>query len=77
MLPIGPGEKITLERRPLAAYDAAGWLPDGKAVIFAGNEAGKRVRAYVQAITGGTPKPIAPEGVEVIPRAAFRRITNG
>jgi eukaryotic-like serine/threonine-protein kinase len=68
ILPIGPGERITLERGPLAVYHAAGWLPDGKAIIFTGNEAGKRVRAYVQAITGGIPKPIAPEGVEVVPR---------
>jgi Tol biopolymer transport system component len=68
LLPVGPGEKVTLERGPLVMYELADWLPDGKGIIFSGNEAGKRVRAYVQAIAGGAPKPIAPEGVEVVPR---------
>jgi Tol biopolymer transport system component len=68
LLPIGPGEAMTLERGPIVTYEFGDWLPDGKSVLFTGNEAGKRVRAYVQSISGGPPKPVTPEGVDVIPR---------
>jgi eukaryotic-like serine/threonine-protein kinase len=41
---------------------AAGWTPDGKQVVFAGNEPGKGVRLYIQDLVGGTPRAITPEG---------------
>jgi eukaryotic-like serine/threonine-protein kinase len=68
LLPIGPGEAVTLERGPIVTYEFGDWLPDGKNVLLTGNEAGKRIRAYVQSVTGGSPKPITPEGIDVVPR---------
>ncbi len=69
LLPTGPGETVTLERGPIVIYSRGAWLPDGKSVLFNGNEAGKQRRAYLQAIAGGPPKPITPEGVDVVPRS--------
>jgi eukaryotic-like serine/threonine-protein kinase len=68
LLPIGPGEAMTLERGPIVTYEFGDWLPDGKSVLFTGNEAGKRIRAYVQSVSGGLPRPVTSEGVDVIPR---------
>ena len=41
----------------------ARWFPDGKHVLFSGNEPGHGVRLYVQDVDNGQPKPISPEGV--------------
>jgi eukaryotic-like serine/threonine-protein kinase len=68
LLPTGPGEAVALQRGPIVTYEFADWLPDGKSILFTGNEAGKRIRAYVQSIKGGPPKPVTTERVEVIPR---------
>jgi eukaryotic-like serine/threonine-protein kinase len=39
------------------------WLPDGKRVVFSGNEAGHGFRFYVESPDEGKPRPISPEGV--------------
>jgi len=44
-------------------HNWAKWLPDGKHVVFTGNEADHGVRFYVQDIDGGKPRVISPEGV--------------
>jgi Tol biopolymer transport system component len=41
---------------------AGGFTPDGKQIVFAGNEPGKGVRLYVQDLVGGKPRAISPEG---------------
>ncbi len=41
----------------------ARWFPDGKRVLFSGNEPGHGVRLYVQDVDNGQPKAISPEGV--------------
>jgi eukaryotic-like serine/threonine-protein kinase len=41
----------------------ARWFPDGKRVLFSGNEPDRGVRLYVQELEGGTPKAITPEGM--------------
>jgi serine/threonine protein kinase/Tol biopolymer transport system component len=41
---------------------AGGFTPDGKQIVFAGNEPGKGVRLYVQDLAGGEPRAISPEG---------------
>ncbi len=62
VLPTGPGES-----RPLTHDNInhmwVRWFPDGKRILFAGDEPGKGVRLYVQGIDGGMPKPISGEGV--------------
>ncbi|MGH9576017.1 MAG: TolB family protein, partial [Terriglobales bacterium] len=50
-----PGGKIN--------HSWARWMPDGKNVLFAGNEPEHGVRLYLQSIDQGSPKPISPEGV--------------
>jgi Tol biopolymer transport system component/predicted Ser/Thr protein kinase len=61
-LPTGVGEP-----KPLT-HDAmnhlwARWLPDGKQIVFSGNEAGHGVRLYVENPEEAKARPITPEGV--------------
>ncbi len=64
LLPTGAGEP-----RPLPKTDiftgAATWFPDGRRVLFSGNEPGHGSRLFVQDISGGKPRPITPEGVGI------------
>jgi len=62
LLPAGPGESRQLAADGIDHLGAA-WLPDGKRFVFAGNEAGKSVRYYVQSAEGGAPREITPTGV--------------
>ena len=39
------------------------WLPDGKTLVFLGNEPGHGFRLYVQSLNEQRPRPISPEGV--------------
>jgi len=39
------------------------WLPDGKRILFTGNEPGHGFRLYVESPEEGKPRPISPEGV--------------
>jgi eukaryotic-like serine/threonine-protein kinase len=62
LLPTGVGEA-----KPLT-HDAINhlwgrWLPDGKQIVFSGNEAGHGFRLYVESPGEGKPRPISPEGV--------------
>jgi len=41
----------------------ARWLPDGKEVVFSGNEPGHGFRFYIESPEEGKPHPISPEGV--------------
>jgi len=61
ILPIGSGEPRRLPRGNVEAYESAAWFPDGKRVLFVGNEAGKVSRCYVQDVSGGLPRPVTPE----------------
>ena len=44
-------------------HNWAKWLPDGKHIVFSGNEPDHGVRFYVQDINGGKPRAFSPEGV--------------
>jgi serine/threonine protein kinase/Tol biopolymer transport system component len=61
MLPTGTGQSQLITRDKIN-HRLARWFPDGKRVLFLGNEPGKSPRLYVQEI-GGEPLPAAPEGV--------------
>ena len=39
------------------------FLPDGKRLVFSGNEEGKGTRLYVMEIDGGKQRPLSPEGI--------------
>lgn len=72
LLPIGAGSARTLAKSALARMQSGGWLPDGKQIVFTGWESGPtaRPRIYVQAVDGGAPRPITPDGVLAAQRAA-------
>ena len=53
---------------PLLTNDAinhfeARWFPDGKRIVFSGNEPGHGVQLYVQDLVGGKPQAFTPEGI--------------
>jgi Tol biopolymer transport system component len=62
LLTTGAGEARELTKDNIN-HSWAHWFPDGKRILFAGNEPGKGVRLYVYDPTSGKNLPITPEGV--------------
>ena len=62
LLPTGPGELRTLDVEDMH-YESVEWFPDGKRILFTGNQPGQPVRSWMYALDGGKPIPITPEGV--------------
>ena len=60
--PTGVGEASPLFHDSINHLFAR-WLPDGKQIVFSGNEAGHGFRLYVESPEEGKPRPISPEGV--------------
>ena len=65
LLPTGAGSPQQLTHDQINHLRAR-YFPDGKHILFTGNEPGKGVRLYVQALAGGAARPITPEGVTEI-----------
>ena len=63
LLPTGAGETQSLTTDNIN-HQWARWFPDGKRLVFSGNEPGRGVRFYAQDVSGGKPKAISPEGVD-------------
>ena len=65
LLPTGAGSSRALDRGSIEhyAFVRTKWLPDGKQIVFVGNEAGHEQRCYVQDVDGGKPRAFTPEGV--------------
>jgi dipeptidyl aminopeptidase/acylaminoacyl peptidase len=76
LLPNGAGSARTLAVPPPVGVQSAGWLPDGKHIVFSGGDpaTGEHTRVYVQAIDGGPPRPITSD---VITAAAKVRPPDG
>lgn len=65
LYPMGPGNTIRLDRGPIVRYQRwAKWFPDGKQILFCGNESFKPTRCYRQAVDGGPPVPVTPYGFD-------------
>jgi len=64
LLPTKAGESKPLTSDAINHTNLGRWFPDGNRFLFSGNEPSHGVRLYVQAITGGKPQPITPEGVD-------------
>jgi Tol biopolymer transport system component len=62
LLPTGAGEQRTLTKDNINHLWTR-WFPDGKRLLFGGDEPGKGVRLYVQDIDGHPARAITPEGV--------------
>ncbi len=64
LLPTGAGTVGRIERDDIERYGhEIHWLPNGKQILFSGNQAGHATRCFVQSVDGGRPRPITPEGV--------------
>jgi WD40 repeat protein/predicted Ser/Thr protein kinase len=62
LLPTGAGGMKALPADSINHFRAR-WLPDGKHIVFSGNEAGHAARLYVESLEDGKPRAISPEGV--------------
>jgi len=62
LLPTGPGELRTLDLEDMH-YESVEWFPDGKRILFTGNQPGRPVRSWMYELDGGKPTPVTPEGV--------------
>jgi len=62
LLPTGVGEAKPLNQDSLN-HLWGHWLPDGKRLVFSGNEPGHGFRLYVESPDEGKAHPISPEGV--------------
>jgi eukaryotic-like serine/threonine-protein kinase len=63
LLPTGAGQPRRLEGG--VEVHSARWFPDGKRVLFEGDEPGRGTRLFVQDLAGGGPRAITPEGVRL------------
>src|SRR6202142_81004 len=62
LLPTGPGEARTLTNDNIS-HSWAHWFPDGKRILFAGNEPGQGVKLFVYDLATGKSQAISQEGV--------------
>jgi len=62
LLPTGAGEARALTNDNIN-HMWARWFPDGKRIVFSGNEPDKGIRLYVMDVTTKKNLPITPEGV--------------
>jgi Tol biopolymer transport system component len=63
MLTTGAGEPKDLAKDNKINHSWAHWFPDGKRILFSGDEPGKGVRFYVYDMASGKSEAISPEGV--------------
>jgi len=61
--PTGVGQVRPLNREGFNDEGENAWAPDGRHVIFTGEESGHAPRCYIQDIDGGKPQPLCPEGL--------------
>jgi serine/threonine protein kinase/Tol biopolymer transport system component len=62
LLPTGAGQTRPLTHEGIH-HQGAAWTPDGKRMVFVGNEPGHQIRYYVQSLDGAPPRAITPENV--------------
>lgn len=62
MLPTGIGQARAVTHDTIN-HRVARWFPDGKRILFQGNEPGKPSHLWMQSIDGGAPVRVSPDGV--------------
>jgi eukaryotic-like serine/threonine-protein kinase len=62
LLTTGAGEARDLTKDKIN-HSWSHWFPDGKRILFSGNEPGKGVRLYVSDVVSGKSQPITQEGI--------------
>ena len=65
LLPTKAGEAKALAHGE-TTHIAARWFPDGKRLVFSGNDPGRGVRLYVEDVAGAKPLAITPEGANTL-----------
>jgi DNA-binding winged helix-turn-helix (wHTH) protein/Tol biopolymer transport system component len=65
MIPTGAGETRVLRDEGIAAYEWALFFPDGRRLLFVGQDGEGSWRLYVRSLEGGDARPISPVGVKV------------
>ena len=63
LIPTGAGETKVLTQDAIN-HRVGAWFPDGRRVLFVGNEPGKGPRLYVQGLDGGAPRAISGEATK-------------
>ena len=66
VVPIGAGRSERLPRGSVTTLSWAAFVPGSPRLVMLAREAGKGDRLYLQELTGGSPVPLAAEGVEVV-----------
>ena len=65
LLPTGAGTVRRIQTGGIQQYGhEIHWMPDGRQILFTGNQAGHASRCFLQSVDGGNPRPITPEGVD-------------
>jgi hypothetical protein len=62
LLPTGAGDPRSVTNDAINHQEAE-FFPDGRRVVFIGDEPGRATRTFVQNLDGGTPRPVTREGV--------------
>jgi eukaryotic-like serine/threonine-protein kinase len=70
LLPTGTGQPQSLSLGT-TNYRWGNWLPNGHQIIFLGNEPNHGSRIYLLDIPPGQPRPITPEGLELVTYTHF------
>jgi eukaryotic-like serine/threonine-protein kinase len=65
LLPTKAGKPKPLTNDAINHFQAR-WFPDGKRILFSGNEPDHGVRLYVQDLAEGKPQAITPEGIATL-----------
>jgi eukaryotic-like serine/threonine-protein kinase len=66
LFPTGVGEARYLSSYSIQHFASWSWMPDGKEIIFAGND-GHGWRMYIEDLVGGAPRPVTPPVVLIGP----------
>ncbi len=69
LLPTGPGQPVELVREDFTDYSWGSFLPDGKSVVYSAAAKNGSSHAYVQAVSGGKPRVIGPDGFSLPKRS--------
>ncbi len=65
LLPTGVGQPRDLPGGNVSLYHWALWFPDGRRIVFAGEEKDRLPRTYLQDVDGGPPRPFGEEGLRI------------
>jgi len=77
LLPVGAGKTVELPNPGKLTIQAAGFMPDGRRVIFLGGQGNNPLRLYVQDIDSGSIRPFGEPGVSLMTFAGITVSPDG